>query len=676
MVVRTHWQFALVFALCCSRLSAGDGAGDDERGLKRDATAPVSAELGEHWALLIGIDAYEHLSKLEYCGRDMEALRDALIANGGYQSEHIRLLGDAPGGSQPTRGNIFLTLTTFLQQMRPEDTVLVAFAGHGESDAQGASFLVPIDGNTADRLLELTCVPMSEVYAFLEECPARQKVLILDCCHSGGTREDGAAATTFAPGSGEPATGLVELLSCRAEEVSHEHAELQHGVFSYFLVKALEGDADLNVSGNRDGLVSVGEAYDFVYERVAAFIEDNYPGHRQSPVKRGEEQGPIILSARSETRDAMSAERIVERLMELQQQQKVSSELVSSARRWLSAGDNFPPAGDMHLLLSLLVQELLTEQQFLSLGRDRGAQIDSHLLAAERFSERGLRGVCIGINEYPHLGVRHQLKYAAADAQLLADTISSKSGGGEANVCVLTNAAASAAAIRQAIEREVAACGEGDILFISFSGQGGQVSVTEGDNDKDAGNPLVGCFMGSDVGTLEFSARQIAGVRRDDAFVTEVELEDWVGGCAGHVVIISDTNHFYPSEWTDRMSYATGGINTAGTSKALFAVGTDHSLESQRLSYGRLTFAVAQGLAGAADQYTPQPAVNGDALLVVRMPDGFVTLLELQKFLMELEQNQQTRWQLMDSPTPLRLSLRGQLGPPDVVLTTTGPPGN
>src|SRR5687768_14791698 len=48
---------------------------------------------GRKWALLIGVDSYVAANKLQYAGRDMEALRQRLIA-AGFPPEQVFLLSN------------------------------------------------------------------------------------------------------------------------------------------------------------------------------------------------------------------------------------------------------------------------------------------------------------------------------------------------------------------------------------------------------------------------------------------------------------------------------------------------------------------------------------------------------------------------------------------------------
>ncbi len=258
-----------------------------------------------------------------------------------------------PDCPNPTRNNILIELTTFLQQARPEDTVLVAFAGHGDRDKTNRSYLMAIDSHP--KLLEQTCLPLGDVHHALESCPAKQKIFILDACHSGGARGDNSA-TAFSSGDLPQGKGIIEFLSCGVDEVSWEDDEFQQGVFSYFLARGIQGEADLNLAGNRDGWISSDELYSFVYRSVSDHVENR---HRRSqlPVRRGEVSGSIILATRRIDKSERKGQSVsvADQLQDLSQQGRVSDLITTSSNKWLSCDyDGFAPAKRLKLLLSLL----------------------------------------------------------------------------------------------------------------------------------------------------------------------------------------------------------------------------------------------------------------------------------------------------------------------------------
>lgn len=81
--------------------------------------------------------------------------------------------------------------------------------------------------------------------------------------------------------------GKVIITASAANEVSVEKDELQHGVFTYYLLEGLRGAADTD----RDGTVTVDEAYRYVSEKVPRAT-----GQEQHPVKKGSFEGSLVLS--------------------------------------------------------------------------------------------------------------------------------------------------------------------------------------------------------------------------------------------------------------------------------------------------------------------------------------------------------------------------------------------
>jgi len=57
--------------------------------------------------------------------------------------------------------------------------------------------------------------------------------------------------------------------ACEADEVSRESSEYGHGVFTYFLLKGLQGEADID----RDGKVTLDEAIEYTRTKVREFSD-------------------------------------------------------------------------------------------------------------------------------------------------------------------------------------------------------------------------------------------------------------------------------------------------------------------------------------------------------------------------------------------------------------------
>ncbi|OGQ98604.1 MAG: hypothetical protein A2284_14995 [Deltaproteobacteria bacterium RIFOXYA12_FULL_61_11] len=117
-----------------------------------------------------------------------------------------------------------------------------------------------------DLLLGDSILPFVELKATLDKLGADIRVLILDSCFSGVLIKGGTLAreNRVVIEHDFEHEGDVVISSSTYLEPSMESDELQSSYFSYFLMGALRGEGDLT----GDGLVSVREAYQYVYDRT------------------------------------------------------------------------------------------------------------------------------------------------------------------------------------------------------------------------------------------------------------------------------------------------------------------------------------------------------------------------------------------------------------------------
>ncbi|MEH1016353.1 caspase family protein [Micromonospora sp. CPCC 206060] len=181
-------------------------------------------------ALLIGVPGCEN-SPLEVIPEsvvraDVTRMRDVLL-DSGYA---VTVLGAAPEAEagetairQPaSRGLIIGQIKEACRGVPVGGTVLVYFSGHGVN-LDGKDWLIPTDGHwlTADEEFDPdTLVPLDPA-RYLDRCPARLVLFVVDACRDGGGEFGGQAlAATRAPVAARPANGVFALLAgCSPHEV-------------------------------------------------------------------------------------------------------------------------------------------------------------------------------------------------------------------------------------------------------------------------------------------------------------------------------------------------------------------------------------------------------------------------------------------------------------------------
>lgn len=254
-------------------------------------------EEGSKYAIIIGVNEYldkAGISTLKYAASDAAAIYETLTDPdiGGFPEENSILMTDDADNPRrlPTRSNILATLKTWLSlPTRGSDTVFVSFSGHG-IESEGLSYIMPIDAMMS--VPEETAIPLATVKEWLKECPAKKKVLVLDCCHSGaGKGLKGMGMATFE--TIKQPDGMVTLASCDLKERSYERADKQHGAFTYFVLEGLRGNAD----SNNDGAVWASELNHYVWDRTRRWAADQ--GLQQNPVFVAAVSGYIELARKS-----------------------------------------------------------------------------------------------------------------------------------------------------------------------------------------------------------------------------------------------------------------------------------------------------------------------------------------------------------------------------------------
>ena len=257
---------------------------------------PRLLDPGKIWAAVIGISQYKTVSSLQYADQDALSFYDYLLNQIGVPKDNLFLLTN----QQATLMNVRRTLGTELKRKAsPRDTVLIYFAGHGAPETDATSpdndglekYLVVYDSDPDD--LYTTGLPMREVEIIFERLAAERVVFIADTCFSGAT-----TGRTFNTGGRRAVVseafltrlshvkGRVVLAASRASEVSAERPDMQHGVFTYYLLEGLRGKADLD----GDNMITIDEIYNYVSQKVPAATAQN-----QHPVKKGEVDGQLVV---------------------------------------------------------------------------------------------------------------------------------------------------------------------------------------------------------------------------------------------------------------------------------------------------------------------------------------------------------------------------------------------
>jgi len=253
------------------------------------ANTPHYDGTGKQWAVLVGVNKYEDKTypRLQVCANDLTALYQHLSTHG-FSSDHIHRLGDT-GPERPRREHILTTLKLVADATQPDDLLLFYYTGHGDVDGNEA-YLVTQNGYMAN--LEHTAVSITQVKNIMHKAAARAKVIILDACHAGallGTKGPRRMSPEFMRRVFYQAEGMAILSSCKQDQVSYEWEKQKRSVFTYYLLAALQGQAD----NDEKGFVTVTDINRYVTDGVKGWaIRNKSP---QTPTIQAEMAGEIIV---------------------------------------------------------------------------------------------------------------------------------------------------------------------------------------------------------------------------------------------------------------------------------------------------------------------------------------------------------------------------------------------
>jgi len=221
-----------------------------------------SPERPDDLAIVVGVETYSDIPKAAYAERDAEAVKSHLRALGVPERNVVLLLG-----SKASRSALVKNIELWLPRMtKPDSRVYFYFSGHGAPDVKtGEAYLVPWDGDP--NFLEATAYPVRKLYDGLGALPAKQVLVAMDACFTGGGGRS-VLASGARPLVGRIETGSVSgkvtaLTASAASEISGSLDEKGHGAFTYFLLEGLGGAAK-----DGSGRVTAKSLIDYLTPRV------------------------------------------------------------------------------------------------------------------------------------------------------------------------------------------------------------------------------------------------------------------------------------------------------------------------------------------------------------------------------------------------------------------------
>lgn len=223
----------------------------------------------EHFALIIGINNYEYLSKLEYAVNDAKAVKEKLIEKFQYKEENITILLD----EQATHQNIMEAYYDLVNKTCNNDSVIIFFAGHGTTYPaiqKDKGFLVPCDGC---EIKMNSLISWDTLIGESELIRAKHIFFIMDACYSGLSLLRSGVSKRFLKDMVRRQARQVLTAGKSDQTVKDSGANTNNSIFTGYLLDALDGEAK-----TEEGVICASSIMYYVYSKVA-----NDPNSRQTP---------------------------------------------------------------------------------------------------------------------------------------------------------------------------------------------------------------------------------------------------------------------------------------------------------------------------------------------------------------------------------------------------------
>jgi hypothetical protein len=236
-------------------------------------------------ALIFGIENYATNPKATFANYDAKYFYQYAKSIFGVKNKNIKLLVDEEANLVSSLGALNKWLPSKIKKNRTE--LIIYFAGHGLASSDGKElYLLPQDGDS--DLLARTAISREEIFQIVSKLKPKSVTIFFDTCYSGVSRDEETLLASARPvrivaDEQEDIPDNFTIFSAsQLDQISSGLKEAKHGIFSYYLMKGLEGNAD----SNNDKKITNGELIAYLDENVSQ--KASALGRQQNPSLAGD----------------------------------------------------------------------------------------------------------------------------------------------------------------------------------------------------------------------------------------------------------------------------------------------------------------------------------------------------------------------------------------------------
>ncbi len=218
-------------------------------------------------AIIIGIQNYKRLPDAEYANEDARSFYDYAIRALGIKPENIKILIDEKADQVEILGAFQSWLPVKVKKSKTD--VYVFYSGHGLPSEDGKNlYILPYGADK--QFIDKTGLNQQEIIRSLQSVQAKSVTMFMDACYSGQIRTGDTLLANARPVSLKTSANLFPpeftvFSASSPEQIASSSPALKHGIFSYYVMKGMEGDAD----ENEDGKITIDELHSYLAEMVS-----------------------------------------------------------------------------------------------------------------------------------------------------------------------------------------------------------------------------------------------------------------------------------------------------------------------------------------------------------------------------------------------------------------------
>ncbi|MDA7480343.1 caspase family protein [Candidatus Pelagibacter ubique] len=244
-------------------------------------------------ALIIGIEKYDQTPDATFANLDAQYFYEYARKGFGISKSNIKLLVDEDANLIQSLGTLSKWLPGKIKDGKTE--LIIFFAGHGLASNDGKElYLLPQDSDP--DLLARTALSRTELFKEIIALNPKSVTMFLDTCYSGVSRDERTLLASARPirikaDEQDTPNNFTIFSASQLDQISSGFKEAKHGIFSYYLMKGLEGKAD----ANKDKDITNGELIAYMDQNVAQKASEL--GRQQNPSLAGDPD-KVLMSYR------------------------------------------------------------------------------------------------------------------------------------------------------------------------------------------------------------------------------------------------------------------------------------------------------------------------------------------------------------------------------------------